>query len=159
MESDFRSSVFRLCKKLQSDPRTEAVRNTIHNLHVAAQTDNVTQMPKPGHGDLGYIARNQHLQFLGYLLTDEAVEKINQQQPFQATHLEKAERSLVEETVSCAPWISAWLQAEVGSNAVHLNISYGSFNRLVTPGKLLKIYFVVSQEFLFRVSVRKVLGV
>lgn len=97
MESDFRSSVFRLCKKLQSDPRTEAVRNTIHNLHVAAQTDNVTQMPKPGHGDLGYIARNQHLQFLGYLLTDEAVEKINQQQPFQATHLEKAERSLVEE--------------------------------------------------------------
>ena len=97
MISDFRSSVFKLCKLLQKDNRVEKIRETIHNLQASVQNYNATQILKQNHGDFGYIASNQHTQFLGYLFTDESVDKINKQNPFHVTHLDEEERFVIEE--------------------------------------------------------------
>ena len=97
MKSDFRSSVFKLCKSLQKDDRADKIRETIRNLQVSVGNYNATQILKQNHGDLGYIASNQHTQFLGYLFTDESVEEINKQNPFHVTHLDEEERFIIEE--------------------------------------------------------------
>lgn len=99
MATDFRSAVFSLCKMLSKHPESEKTHKTIHNISTIVESvndENKTIM-RPPHGDLGYVGKNHRIQFLGYLLADEAVEEINKIQPFHATHLELDERMIIEQ--------------------------------------------------------------
>ena len=95
----FRSAVFQLCKNISNDPKAMEIRQVIHDLTVVKQSedDDPSVLKRPLHGDLAYIASNQRIQFLGYLLADESVEDINKTQPFRATRLDDYERSKIEE--------------------------------------------------------------
>lgn len=95
MEDNFRTAVFKLCKKLPQRQEVNTIRKAIRDLSVVAKSENeqngVFQRPTV-HGDLAYISQSQHLQFLGYLLIDESVDDINKNNFFKATKLSDEER-------------------------------------------------------------------
>lgn len=94
MEDNFRSAVFKLCNKLSQRQEANTIHEAIRDLSVVKSEgtqEGVFQRPAV-HGDLAYISRNQHLQFLGYLLIDESVDKINEHKFFRVTKLSDEER-------------------------------------------------------------------
>ena len=98
MSVDFRSAVFHLCRKLTTNKEALLIQKTINDISVAMNTDdeNPKAWKRPPRGDLAQIAAHHRLQFLGYLFADESVEDINKTPPFQATHLDCNERSIIE---------------------------------------------------------------
>ena len=97
MAHGFRSAVFQLCKQVAKDTNACVIRQTIRDLAtVVSNEDNDSIIKKPPHGDLSYIASQQRAQFLGYLLADQAVDRINQKPPLHATRLNENERAIME---------------------------------------------------------------
>ena len=98
MAIDFRTAVFHLCKKCAKNKTAIEIRELIHSISTAKghSEDSSQSILEPSHGDLAYISSQKRIQFLGYLLTDESVESINQIPMFHATHLDKNERNLIE---------------------------------------------------------------
>lgn len=98
MKNDFKSAVFRLCKKLSVSEEAKNIRDIIHDMSVVVTTENDDPKvwKRPPHGDLAQIAAHNRLQFLGYLLADDSVDDINKTPPFKATHLDEKERSIIE---------------------------------------------------------------
>ena len=96
MPSSFRTAVFNLCKKCETD--SLEIRDAIINISKSERVEEGNQQRnhEPSHGDLAYISSNKRIQFLGYLLTDESVDSINKTPPFHATHLSSNERQLIE---------------------------------------------------------------
>ncbi len=98
MTSDFRTAVFHLCKKCANNPKALEIRKLLHEISSSngVSESNSQTMSKPLHGDLAYISSHNRIQFLGYLLTDESVESINNSPFFHVTPLNENERSLIE---------------------------------------------------------------
>ena len=96
MEQNFRSTVFGLCKKCDSHPKSKEIRELIHNMSVMVSKEDDSTVPRPTHGDFSYISSHNRIQFLGYLITDESVDVINRQPPFQVTPLNSEERYIIE---------------------------------------------------------------
>ena len=98
MTVDFRTAIFHLCKEICQNSKAIEIRELIQQISSSnsSSEDSSKTVPKPLHGDLAYISSRYHIQFLGYLLTDESVDSINKRPFFHATHLDKKERSLIE---------------------------------------------------------------
>ena len=96
MKQNFRSAVFGLCKKCESHPKSKEIRELIHNMSVVVTKGDSDIIPRPPHGDFSYISSHNRIQFLGYLITDESVDAINKQPPFQVTPLNNEERFTIE---------------------------------------------------------------
>lgn len=98
MSVNFRTAVFRLCKKISTCTEAQKIRAIIHNMSVVVETsDDPKVIKRPPHGDLAYIGAHQRIQFLGYLFADESVDAINKKKPFSATPLDDDEREIIEE--------------------------------------------------------------
>ena len=58
MKNDFKSAVFRLCKKLSVSEEAKNIRDIIHDMSVVVTTENDDPKvwKRPPHGDLAQIA-------------------------------------------------------------------------------------------------------
>lgn len=93
----FRTTVFQICKKMNTFEYAEVIKKLIHDISVIRSVGgNSTIDQKPNHGDLALISRSYNNQFLGYLLVDELAETINDQHSFQVSHFDDTERKIVE---------------------------------------------------------------
>ena len=96
MEKDFRSAVFDLCKECKKHPRSQEIRELIHNISVVVTKKEEDILGSPPHGDFAYISSHHNVQFLGYFITDESIDEINKQPPFHVTPLDENERYVIE---------------------------------------------------------------
>lgn len=98
MRGDFKKAVFKLCRKCAESSRAEEIRRIIKNITVIKNKplSDSPNINNPTHGDLAYIASQNKIQFLGYLLADDSLEFINNNTNFHATHLYDEERHIIE---------------------------------------------------------------
>lgn len=98
MGKDFKTAVFRLCKKWSESSQAKEIRQVIKDITLLKNVpfSDESNINNPTHGDLAYIASQNKIQFLGYLLVDDSLEYVNNNTNFCATHLSDEERHIIE---------------------------------------------------------------
>lgn len=129
MAYTFRKAIFNLCKQINESPNENVLETRKLMRHVMvsnAANDDSNALPRYAHGDLGYLAMRQGVQFLGYLLIDDATKKINEIFHYQTVRFSSEERRVFEKahrTIECL--ISLCLE--------ELNDKYPNLTRYLNP--------------------------
>lgn len=93
MDTNFRSEVFNLCKKIKNNEEAKNIRALIHDL----SNDSPFPTDKDRtHDSLGYIAKHYNNHFYGYLIVDDYFDTMEFPLPLSIKHLSKDERNLIE---------------------------------------------------------------
>lgn len=95
-KSNFRSEVFKLCKKLQENDSAKQVGSLIHDLSVSVENTETGIVKNKIHGDFAHIAQHSNNQFHGYLFLDDNIGKVDIPHLFTVEHLSTQERILIE---------------------------------------------------------------
>lgn len=97
MSTNFRSEVFKLCKKLQKDESAQKIGKMIYDMSVVVESKDTGEMIKDPRSDFAYLAKHNNTEFHGFLFLDDNIEKIELPQFFNPEHLSHEERVLVEQ--------------------------------------------------------------
>lgn len=96
MPTNFRTEVFKLCKKLQKDETSEKIGEMIHDMSVVVETNEVGAKVRDSRNDFAYIAKHENNEFQGFLFLDDNIEKLEFPHFFKPKHLLPEERTLIE---------------------------------------------------------------
>lgn len=96
MNLPFRREVFNLCKKLQKNDGTEAIKKVIMSIKFTKEDKETGKIPENAHGDFIQLAEHINTQFHGYLFTDDYADKIQLPAFTKIEHLTSEERILIE---------------------------------------------------------------
>lgn len=94
--SNFRTEVFKICKKLQTIEKSHDISSLIRDMSISTENKETGEIKNTKHGDFAYAAKHSNNQFHGYLYVDENVETINKQVPISVEKLTKEERETIE---------------------------------------------------------------
>lgn len=97
MATNFRSEMFKLCKKLQNNENAHKIQETIYNMSVVVESKETGEMLRNPHGDFAYVAKHSNTEFHGYLFADDNIDKMKFPQYIKAEHLLEYERALIED--------------------------------------------------------------
>lgn len=92
---NFRSEVFKLCKKLQKDKVAQMISKTIYDMSVVEGKEN-GEMIKNAHSDFAYIAKHSNSEFHGFLFLDDNMGTIKLPEFFKPNALSTEDRALIE---------------------------------------------------------------
>lgn len=95
MSTDFRSEVFKLCKKVQKDEIAQMIGKTIHDMSVVVEKK-TGETIKDAHSDFAYLAKHSNSEFHGFLFLDGNIDKIKLPDFFKPTALLPDDRALIE---------------------------------------------------------------
>ena len=95
MSTNFRSEVFRLCKKLQKNEAAQKIGSLIHDMSVVNETEVGQKITNP-RNDFAYIAKHNNTEFHGFLFLDDNIGEIELPYFFTPEHLSHDERILIE---------------------------------------------------------------
>ena len=76
MTTDFRSEVFKLCKKVQRDEIAQMIGKTIHDMSVVVEKK-TGETIKDARSDFAYLAKHSNSEFHGFLFLDDNIIKTN----------------------------------------------------------------------------------
>lgn len=96
MSTNFRSEIFKLCQKLQTDRNSQEVGKAIHDMSVVTPKQ-VGQKATDSNNDLAYLAKHSNTQFHGFIFIDDNLEALEIPDFFHPKHLVHKERSLMEQ--------------------------------------------------------------
>ena len=95
MTTDFRSEVFKLCKKVQRDEIAQMIGKTIHDMSVVVEKK-TGETIKDARSDFAYLAKHSNSEFHGFLFLDDNIDKIKLPDFFKPTALLPDDRALIE---------------------------------------------------------------
>ena len=96
MSTNFRSEVFKLCKKLQGNMDAQEIGKMIYDMSVLPETSKKSKIIKNPSNDFAYLAKNFNTEFHGFLFLDDNIETRKLPTFYSPKHLSSTERSLVE---------------------------------------------------------------
>ena len=97
MSTNFRTEVFKLCKKLQNDEASQKIRKMIYDMSVVIESNEIGEKFTDSRNDFAYMAKHSNTEFHGFIFLDENIEKIDIPNFFNVEHLSSAERVLIEQ--------------------------------------------------------------
>lgn len=97
MSTNFRTEVFKLCKKLQKDEASQKIRKMIYDMSVVIESNEIGEKFTDSRNDFAYMAKHSNTEFHGFIFLDENIEKIDIPNFFNVEHLSSAERILIEQ--------------------------------------------------------------
>ena len=95
MSTDFRSEVFKLCKKVQKDESAQMIGKIIHDMSVIVEKK-TGETIKDARSDFAYLAKHSNSEFHGFLFLDENIDKIKLPEFFKPSALLPDDRALME---------------------------------------------------------------
>lgn len=96
MSTNFRTEVFKLCKKLQKDEASQKIGKMIHDMSVVVESKKVGEKLTDSRNDFAYMAKHSNTEFHGFVFLDDNIEKIEIPHFFKPEHLSQEERILIE---------------------------------------------------------------
>lgn len=97
MATNFRTEVFKLCKKLQKDEVAQRIGKMIYDMSVVVESKESDKKITDPRNDFAYIAKHSNNEFHGFVFLDDNIEKIEVPHFFNPKHLSHEERTLVEQ--------------------------------------------------------------
>lgn len=97
MSTNFRSEVFKLCKKLQKNETAQRIGKTLRDMSVVVEEPEIGKKMTNSRNDFAYIAQHNNTEFHGFLFLDDNIGKIEIPHFFNPEHLSHEERALVEQ--------------------------------------------------------------
>lgn len=97
MSTNFRTEVFKLCKKLQKDETSQKIGKMIHDMSVVVESKKVGEKVTDPHNDFAYMAKHSNTEFHGFVFLDDNIEKMDIPHFFKPEHLSSEERALIEQ--------------------------------------------------------------
>ena len=94
MSTDFRSEVFKLCKKVQKDESAQMIGKIIHDMSVIVEKK-TGETIKDARSDFAYLAKHSNSEFHGFLFLDENIDKIKLPEFFKPSALLPDDRALM----------------------------------------------------------------
>ena len=95
MSADFRSEVFKLCKKVQKDESAQMIGKIIHDMSVIVEKK-TGETIKDARSDFAYLAKHSNSEFHGFLFLDENIDKIKLPEFYKPSALLPDDRALME---------------------------------------------------------------
>jgi len=95
VDTNFRTEIFKLCKKLQKDETSRKIGELIHEMSRVEETE-VGQKITNSRNDFAYMAKNSNTEFHGFVFLDDNIGKIKMPHFFSPEHLSPEERNLFE---------------------------------------------------------------
>lgn len=96
MSTNFRTEVFKLCKKLQKDQISQKIGDMIHDMSVVVESKEVGEKVTDSRNDFAYMAKHSNTEFHGFVFLDDNIEKLEIPNFFKPEHLTPEERMLIE---------------------------------------------------------------
>lgn len=96
MSTNFRSEVFKLCKKLLKNETSQEIGKMIHDMSVLVESRETGQRVTDSRNDFAYMAKHSNSEFHGFVFLDDNIEKIEIPHFFKPEHLSPEERTLIE---------------------------------------------------------------
>ncbi len=96
MSTNFRTEVFKLCKKLQENETSQKIGKMIHDMSVVVESKEVGEKVTDSRNDFAYMAKHSNTEFHGFVFLDDNIEKIEIPHFFKPEHLSPEERTLIE---------------------------------------------------------------
>lgn len=97
MVTNFRTEVFKLCKRLQKDEVTQKIGKLIHDMSVVVEPKEIGQKVTDSRNDFAYMAKHSNTEFHGFVFLDDNIEKIDIPHFFNPVHLSPEERKMIEQ--------------------------------------------------------------
>ena len=97
MSTNFRTEVFKLCKKLRKDEASQKIRKMIYDMSVGIESNEIGEKFTDSRNDFAYMSKHSNTEFHGFIFLDENIEKIDIPNFFNVEHLSSAERILIEQ--------------------------------------------------------------
>lgn len=92
----FRDELFKLCNILKETDDSHKISQLIYNMTIVKPDETESNfMQKNAYEDFAMIAKDNNLDFFGYLFLDENIENIKLPSPLSAKHLSNEERILL----------------------------------------------------------------
>lgn len=95
MPTDFRSEVFKLCKKVQKNEIAQMIGKTIHDMSVVVEKESGETI-KDARSDFAYLAKHSNSEFHGFLFLDDNINSIKLPEFFKPDPLPTEDRTLIE---------------------------------------------------------------
>lgn len=96
MATNFRSEVFKLCKKLQLNETAKEIAGIIETMSVVKDSEVVGERASDPRNDFAYLAKHSNTEFLGFVYLDDNIGKIALPHFFDPEHLWPQERTSIE---------------------------------------------------------------
>ena len=97
MATNFRTEVFKLCKRLQKDEVSQKIGKLIHDMSVVVEPKEIGQKVTDSRNDFAYMAKHSNTEFHGFVFLDDNIEKMDIPHFFKPEHLSSEERKLIEQ--------------------------------------------------------------
>lgn len=96
MSTNFRTEVFKICKKLQKNDESQKVGRLIYDMAIISKIES-NEMPNiNSYNDFSMIAESQKTEFHGYLFLDDNIETIDLPKFLKINHLSSEDRTMIE---------------------------------------------------------------
>ena len=96
MPTDFRTEIFKLCKKLQKDETSKKIGKMIHDMSVVVESKKVGEKITDSRSDFAYLAKHSNTEFHGFMFLDDNLEKLEIPHFLKPEHLTQEQRILIE---------------------------------------------------------------
>ena len=93
---NYRTELFKLCKKLQKDKEAQKIQRLVHDMSVSIENQDTGFFKDCLHGGFAYLAKQSNSQFQGYLYVDEHLNGVELPIPLKAERVTESERALLE---------------------------------------------------------------
>lgn len=97
MSTNFRSEVFKLCKKLQKNDVAKKIGGIIHDMSTVSESKEIGEKITDPRNDFAYIAKHNNTEFHGFVFLDDNIGNIELPHFFNPDHLLCEERCLIEQ--------------------------------------------------------------
>lgn len=77
MSTNFRTEMFKLCKKLQKDEASQRVGKIIHDMSVVTESKEIGEKIADSRHDFAYIAKHSNTEFHGFVFVDDNLDIID----------------------------------------------------------------------------------
>lgn len=81
MSTNFRSEVFKLCKKLQKNDVAKKIGGIIHDMSTVSESKEIGEKITDPRNDFAYIAKHNNTEFHGFVFLDDNIGNIKQGSP------------------------------------------------------------------------------
>ena len=90
---NIKTETYNICKEIRKIELRNQVKNLIDKLNRSSEQDRSTDIDRSYYG---YVARNQNVQFMGYLLVDEKRKEIEKNSPSKVPEIKLEEKELLK---------------------------------------------------------------